>query len=198
MSDIPSVSVANSLGHDEYDDMTEHPPLMALLPTDIAEGVPRGLAASESVIDYTVLSVSFITLGLILLVELLRQRIDQSAHGRPFAKTVLEGVYRECKFNDKAIDESTGFASTFLSQFISILLFSLILLTFTTSLVILNRSVDAWDCRVCNFYCTYLCSGFQSGDRGRLCQGPLPSLLHGHYQRTYERPPRSSFLSHFV
>lgn len=46
-------------------------------------------------IDYTVLSVAVTTLGLLLIVELLRHKIDQAATGREFFKTVLEGVYRE-------------------------------------------------------------------------------------------------------
>ena len=51
-----------------------------------------------SSIDYTVLSVAVLTLGLILLVELARHKIDHMAHGRPFFKTVLEGVNSECKW----------------------------------------------------------------------------------------------------
>jgi hypothetical protein len=51
-------------------------------------------------IDYSVLSVGVMTLGLILVVEVLRHRIDHAATGRPFFKAVLEGVYSECKFYD--------------------------------------------------------------------------------------------------
>ena len=50
-------------------------------------------------LDYSVLSVGVMTLGLILLVELARHRLDHyAAHGRPFFKAVLEGVYSECEF----------------------------------------------------------------------------------------------------
>lgn len=60
--------------------------------------VSRFLAGAETLpLDYTVLSVAVITLGLILVVELIRHRFDIAATGRPFFKTVLEGVYRECK-----------------------------------------------------------------------------------------------------
>lgn len=60
--------------------------------------VSRALAGAEAApLDYTVLSVAVITLGLILVVELIRHRLDVAATGRPFFKTVLEGVYRECK-----------------------------------------------------------------------------------------------------
>ena len=55
----------------------------------------RQLAATKSLVDYTVLSVALLTLGLILVVEIARHKIDRRAHGRPFAKTVLEQVYRE-------------------------------------------------------------------------------------------------------
>lgn len=47
--------------------------------------------------DYTVLSVAVTTLGLILVVELIRHKLDHAATGRVFFKTVLDGVYRECK-----------------------------------------------------------------------------------------------------
>lgn len=50
----------------------------------------------EPNIDYSVLSVGVMTLGLIMIVELLRHRIDHAAKGRPFFKSVLEGVYTEC------------------------------------------------------------------------------------------------------
>ena len=55
----------------------------------------RNLAATQSLIDYTVLSVALLTLGLILVVEIARHKIDRRAQGRPFARTVLEQVYRE-------------------------------------------------------------------------------------------------------
>jgi len=46
-------------------------------------------------IDYSVLSVGVMTLGLIMVVEVLRHRLDVAALGRPFFKAVLEGVYAE-------------------------------------------------------------------------------------------------------
>jgi len=47
-------------------------------------------------IDYTVLSVAVATLGLILVVEILRHKIDHLAQGRPFFLTVLHSVNSEC------------------------------------------------------------------------------------------------------
>lgn len=59
----------------------------------------RWLAGGDvSKLDYSVISVGVTTLGLILAVELVRHKLDLKAIGRPFFKTVLEGVYRECKF----------------------------------------------------------------------------------------------------
>jgi hypothetical protein len=48
-------------------------------------------------IDYSVLSVAVMTLGLIMMVEVFRHRLDHAAMGRPFFTAVLEGVYAECK-----------------------------------------------------------------------------------------------------
>jgi hypothetical protein len=48
-------------------------------------------------IDYSVLSVAVMTLGLIMMVEVGRHRLDHAAMGRPFFTAVLEGVYAECK-----------------------------------------------------------------------------------------------------
>lgn len=48
-------------------------------------------------VDYSVLSVAVMTLGLILLVEGIRHRLDHEAKHRPFFKVVLETTYGECK-----------------------------------------------------------------------------------------------------
>ena len=48
-------------------------------------------------VNYTVVSVGIMTLGLIVVVELIRHQLDQVALKRPFYKTVLQGVYSECK-----------------------------------------------------------------------------------------------------
>jgi hypothetical protein len=62
----------------------------------------RMLAASSDKalqIDYSVLAVLVMTLGLIMIVEVARHRLDQAAKSRPFFKSVLKGVYTErtCK-----------------------------------------------------------------------------------------------------
>jgi hypothetical protein len=48
-----------------------------------------------SKLDYSTLSVAVTTLVLILLVELIRHKLEVNAVGRPFFNTVLEGVYRD-------------------------------------------------------------------------------------------------------
>lgn len=55
----------------------------------------RLLASSEMQIDYSVLAVLVMTLGLIMIVEVARHRLDQAAKSRPFFKSVLKGVYTE-------------------------------------------------------------------------------------------------------
>jgi hypothetical protein len=70
------------------------------LPIGERESPIRWLAAGggeEKELDYTVLAVAVTTLGLILAVELVRHKLDIQAVGRPFFKTVLGGVYRECE-----------------------------------------------------------------------------------------------------
>lgn len=57
--------------------------------------LPPGSQSLRS--DYSILSVSVMTLGLIMAVEVFRHRLDHAAVGRPFFKAVLEGVYAECK-----------------------------------------------------------------------------------------------------
>lgn len=55
----------------------------------------RFLAAPAMVLDYTVLAVVIFTLALILVIEVLRHKLDIWASGNPFFKTVLELMYRE-------------------------------------------------------------------------------------------------------
>ena len=79
-------------------DLPAPPPYSSMadyMTSHLLDAYHRRLAATYSKIDYTVLSVALLTLGLILVVEIARHKIDHRAHGRPFAKTVLEQVYRE-------------------------------------------------------------------------------------------------------
>lgn len=45
--------------------------------------------------DYSIMSVAVMTLGLIMIIELLRHRLDHAAMGKPFFTAVLQGVYAE-------------------------------------------------------------------------------------------------------
>lgn len=47
-------------------------------------------------LDYSVLSIGILTLGLILFVEVTRHWIDHQAHGKPFFNAVLVMLYSEC------------------------------------------------------------------------------------------------------
>ena len=73
---------------------------LSLLPKLAYEHVYRAAGKSDAndELDYSTLSVAVTTLGLILLVELIRHKLEVNAVGRPFFSTVLEGVYRECKY----------------------------------------------------------------------------------------------------
>lgn len=48
-------------------------------------------------IDYNVLSVAAMTLALIMIVEVIRHKLDHAAHHRPFFQAVLENIYAECE-----------------------------------------------------------------------------------------------------
>ena len=73
---------------------------ISLLPKLAYEYVYRAAGESDAKdeLDYSTLSVAVTTLVLILLVELIRHKLEVNAVGRPFFNTVLEGVYRECKY----------------------------------------------------------------------------------------------------
>jgi hypothetical protein len=70
-------------------------------PRNIYQSVVRAGAStsssSSSFLDFSVLSVAVSTLALILLVQYLRHQLDNKAIGRPLFKSVLKGVYAECK-----------------------------------------------------------------------------------------------------
>lgn len=49
--------------------------------------------------DYSVLSVAVMTLGLIMVVEVFIHNLDHAAHGRPYFQAVLDNIYSERKKN---------------------------------------------------------------------------------------------------
>lgn len=71
------------------------------------------LLAGAAEKDYTVLSVSVLTLGLILAVELIRHRIDHAATGKFFFKTVLDGVYREREYAEERMNKEWIYQSVY-------------------------------------------------------------------------------------
>jgi hypothetical protein len=48
--------------------------------------------------DYSVLSVTVMTLGLIIMVEFVKQKIDHMAHGKRYFTAVLQTFYAECMY----------------------------------------------------------------------------------------------------
>jgi len=60
--------------------------------------VIRILAKDDyNTLDYSIFGVAFMTLGLLLMVELIRHRLDVVAAHRPFLKAILSAVYQECE-----------------------------------------------------------------------------------------------------
>jgi len=51
-----------------------------------------------SELDYSVLSVAVMTLGLIIVLEVGKHYLDQSSKGKPFVTALLDGVYEECAY----------------------------------------------------------------------------------------------------
>lgn len=73
--------------------------LLASIPKEALMSVMRAGKEKDTEKDYTILSVAATTLGLILVVELIRHKVDHMATGKFFFTTVLDGIYRECKCN---------------------------------------------------------------------------------------------------
>lgn len=100
---------------------------------------------AEAEIDYTVVSVGVMTLGLLLVVEFVRHSLDHAAIGRPFFKAVLEGVYSECKL---LLFFDVGPLIDVISDHKNFLL-SLTRCSFPP-----KYSGDTWDCRIIYFSIT--------------------------------------------
>ena len=67
---------------------------------DVMDFVWSRVLAKKDVIevDYSILAVLVVTLGLVLVVELLRHQLDHYAGHRPLLHAVVQGVYSECEF----------------------------------------------------------------------------------------------------
>jgi len=85
-----------------------------------ANGWHRFLAQEEEEktsgyrVDYSVLSVAVMTLGLIMVVEVVLHNLDHAAHGRPYFTAVLENIYSE----RKGTDDVTGVIDTSLYRYL--------------------------------------------------------------------------------
>ena len=86
--------------YDYYDDYSSNHSDTSFEPFLDFQRMLAGKAKGEDTepLDYSVLSVGVMTLGLILVVEIGRHHIDHKAHGRPFFQAVLDNVYSECKY----------------------------------------------------------------------------------------------------
>lgn len=58
----------------------------------------RYLAGGDPIIDFTALSMAVVTMSLLMIVAILRHKIDHLARGKEFFENVLEAAYHECKF----------------------------------------------------------------------------------------------------
>lgn len=57
----------------------------------------RQLAGYGPEVDFTVFAMAIATMSLLLLVEIVRHKIDHIAKGKEFFENVLDAVYQECK-----------------------------------------------------------------------------------------------------
>lgn len=59
----------------------------------------RDLAkAGPIVVDFTALAMAVVAMSLLMIVAILRHKIDHLARGKEFFENVLEAAYHECKF----------------------------------------------------------------------------------------------------
>lgn len=54
--------------------------------------------SDDLVVDFTVFAMAVVTMSLLLIVEVLRHKVDHLAKGKEIFEHVLEAVYRECKY----------------------------------------------------------------------------------------------------
>jgi len=50
------------------------------------------------VVDFTALAMAVVTMVLLMIVAVVRHKVDQLARGKEIFVSVLEAVYHECKF----------------------------------------------------------------------------------------------------
>ena len=68
------------------------------IPLSWEDGFDRNLAGGDKLVfDYTILAMAIVAMSLILVVEVMRHKLDSLAHGKLFFENVLETFYRERK-----------------------------------------------------------------------------------------------------
>jgi hypothetical protein len=65
--------------------------------------------------DYSVLSVTVMTLGLIIMVEFVKHKIDHMAHGKRYFTAVLQTFYAECMYTTQYTSSSLSSVTLSLS-----------------------------------------------------------------------------------
>jgi hypothetical protein len=79
---------------DEFEEISDHANYY-----HYANSETRRLASSSGLsVDYSILSIAILTLGLLLVVELILHKLDELAKERKFFRHVLHTFYRECKY----------------------------------------------------------------------------------------------------
>lgn len=141
-------------------------------------------AKEEEGLDYSVLSVGVMTLGLILFVEVIRHKLDHEAEHRPFFKVVLEATYSECKCSescDSVIERMETIEDCPSSHCLS----SHIICCYLLSLM--NHSGHSGTGGAICFPAPPILRIKKQGTKRSLCRGPLCALLYRHFQCLSER-----------
>ena len=118
---------------------------MDAIPLAWQDGLDRNLAGGDDLIfDYTILAMAIVALSLILVVEVVRHKIDNLAHGKAFFENVLETFYRERECSSDHKEVRTYLFLHYNAHFLHY---------FLCHMVMITNSVDSRDrggCSICN------------------------------------------------
>lgn len=82
------------------------------IPTGAFDTTPdsgsRNLAGEELIVDYTILSMAIVAMSLLMIVEIVRHKIDQIAKGKELFENVLEAAYHERKYFQLLVASTYG------------------------------------------------------------------------------------------
>ena len=90
---ITSMPMSMPLPDPHEPDSSDSIPMNSMM-TMIRNLAPGG---DPLVVDFTVLAMAVVTMVLLMIVAVVRHKIDQLAKGREIFVSVLEAVYHECK-----------------------------------------------------------------------------------------------------